>query len=72
MFLLPIFKSGIPCISVLVDFLGNNVYLVFLMFNDNLLALNHWLIHSNSEFTVETKDCLCSDENKKDLYHLQT
>ena len=48
------------------------MYLVFLMFNDNLLALNHWLIHSNSEFNVILKDCLCSDENKKDLDHLRT
>ena len=51
MFLLSIFKSGILDISFL-DFLWKNVYLVFSMFNDHLLALNHWLIHSNSEFAV--------------------
>ena len=67
MFLLPIFKSGIADISFIADLLWNNVYLVFSMFNDNLLALNHWLIHSNSKFTVEKRY-----ENKIDLYHPQT
>ena len=52
MFLLPIFKLGIADISFIADLLWSNAYLVFSMFNDNLLALNHWLIHSNSEFTV--------------------
>ena len=51
--LLPTIKAGsFTGMSSLEEFLWNNVNLVFFMLIDNLLALNHWLIFSNSEFTV--------------------
>ena len=49
---------------------SNQKFHIF-MFNNNLLSLNHWFINSNSEFTEEN-GCLCSEENKKDFYHLRT
>ena len=51
--LLPTIKAGsFTGMSSLKEFLWNNVNLVLFMLIDNLLALNHWLIFYNPEFTV--------------------
>ena len=51
--LLPIFNSSIFKGNVsLVGFLWNKVWLVLVTFNDNLFALNHSHIFSNSQLTV--------------------
>ena len=41
--------------SSCVDFLQKRMYLVFVIFNDNLLALNHSLINSSSRLAVSNK-----------------
>ena len=56
----------------LIEYLWNNVYFVFVIFNNNLFALNHWLIFFSSQFTVSKKEKKIDGGNKKCLRLLQT
>ena len=64
--LLAILRSGsFKGMLSLTDFLWNKVYLVFLTFNDNLLAMNYRLIFSSSWFTVAKSVLILLLEKKR-------
>ena len=70
--LFPIFKTGsFRGKSSLLDFLWKSVYLVFLLFKDNLFALNQSSVFVSSSLTF-VKSYEYFYGNKKGLYRRQT